>query len=128
MSADGGHGPGANGRGGNGHASNGHGPGAAGQAANGDGENRKRRNRKRRNRSSAKATLEFWGDVDALPEVQADIRITQDPAAVVRSLGRPPLPGHEQASEAYFAAVYGRAVGLAGALAAAGAGCIAPFD
>jgi len=86
----------------------------------GDGDGRKRRNRKRRNRSGAKALVELWGDPEALPEAQADIRITQDPAAVVRSLGRPPLPGHEQASEAYFAAVYGRAVGLASALAAAG--------
>lgn len=88
--------------------------------ANGGGDARKRRNRKRRNRSNAKAIAEFWGDRDALPEPRDDIRITTDPSAVVRSLGRPPLPGQEQASEAYFAAVYGRAVGLASALAAAG--------
>ncbi len=81
---------------------------------------RKRRNRKRRNRSNAKAQAEFWGDKGKLPEPRNDIRITEDPSAVVRSLGRPPLPGHEQASEAYFIAVYGRAVGLASALAAAG--------
>jgi hypothetical protein len=90
----------------------------SGGAANGDG--RKRRNRKRRNRSNAKALAEFWGDPDALPEPSDDIRITRDPSAVVRSLGRPPLPGQEQAAEAYFTAVYGRAVGLASALAAAG--------
>jgi hypothetical protein len=108
----------------NGHA-NGHagqradrGPAANGPA--GDGDGRKRRNRKRRNRSNARALAEFWGEEATLPEASADIRITPDPAAVVRSLGRPPLPGHEQAAEAYFAAVYGRAVGLASALAAAG--------
>jgi hypothetical protein len=89
-------------------------------SASGDGGGRKRRNRKRRNRSTAKATAEFWGDSQTLPEPRDDIRITSDPSAVVRSLGRPPLPGQEQASEAYFAAVYARAVGLASALAAAG--------
>ena len=78
----------------------------------------RKRNRKRRNRS--KATAEYWGDKGELPDPTSDIRITEDSSAVVRSLGRPPLPGQEQASEAYFAAVYGRAVGLAGALAAAG--------
>ena len=87
-------------------------------AANGGGAGGKRRNRKRRNKS--KATLEYWGDSSRLPEPSSDIRITRDPSAVVRSLGRPPLPGQEHASEAYFTAVYGRAVGLASALAAAG--------
>lgn len=92
----------------------------SGQNGGGDAAGRKRRNRKRRNRSTAKATAEFWGDPEDLPEPRDDIRITTDPSAVVRSLGRPPLPGQEQASEAYFAAVYARAVGLASALAAAG--------
>lgn len=80
----------------------------------------KRRNRKRRNRSTAKAVAEFWGDKALLPDPAGHIRITEDPSAVVRSLGRPPLPGQEHVSEAYFAAVYARAVGLASALAAAG--------
>lgn len=95
---------------------------SGGPATNGhdDGQGRKRRNRKRRNRSSTKAVVELWGDHDALPVPRDDIRITSDPAAVAHSLGRPPLPGQEQVSEAYFAAVYGRAVGLASALAAAG--------
>lgn len=98
------------------------GPNGQSNKASNDGKpgGRKRRNRKRRNRSNAKAQAEFWGDKSKLPEPRNDIRITEDPAAVVRSLGRPPLPGHEQASEAYFTAVYGRAVGLASALAAAG--------
>lgn len=96
----------------NGSNGNGAANGADGQA------NGRRRNRKRRNRG--KAVAEYWGDRTKLPEPTSDIRITTDPAAVVRSLGRPPLPGQEHVSEAYFTAVYGRAVGLASALAAAG--------
>jgi len=95
-------------------------PDAQHGGSNGNGDGRKRRNRKRRNRSNTRAIVEFWGDIDALPEPRDDIRITTDPSAVARSLGRPPLPGQEQAAEAYFTAIYGRAVGLASALAAAG--------
>ena len=90
-----------------------------GQNNGGGGKNSgRRRNRKRR--SKGKAVVEYWGDTSKLPEPTSDIRITDDPAAVVRSLGRPPLPGQDHVSEAYFTAVYGRAVGLASALAAAG--------
>lgn len=46
--------------------------------------------------------------------------ITEDPAALPRSLGPPPLPGQETIAVHYFRAVYERAVGTAGALAAAG--------
>ena len=71
-------------------------------------------------RSTGAEVVAFWGDTEALPAVRTDIRITDDPAAVPRSLGRPPLPGHEQIAEHYFTAVYDRAVATAGALAAAG--------
>ena len=47
------------------------------------------------------------------------MKIAEDPAAVVRSLGSPPLSGHETVAEHYFDAVYERSVGLASALAAA---------
>jgi hypothetical protein len=67
----------------------------------------------------------FWGDPAKLPEARSDIRTTDDSAAVARSLGAPPLAGHEAIAEHYFAAVYDRAVTLAGALAAAG-GLIEP--
>lgn len=67
----------------------------------------------------------FWGDATKLPESRPDIRITEDPAAVARSLGPPPLANHEAIAEHYFSAVYDRAVTLAGALAAAG-GLIQP--
>lgn len=46
--------------------------------------------------------------------------MTDEPAAVPRSLGTPPLPGHEQIATHYFTAVYDRSVTMAGALAAAG--------
>jgi len=55
-----------------------------------------------------------------LPTSHRDIQITDDPAAVPRSLGTPPLPGHEAIAVHYFTAVYDRAVATAGALAAAG--------
>jgi hypothetical protein len=69
----------------------------------------------------------FWGDCSQLPEASQDVRITDDPAAVPRSLGTPPLPGHEHIAEQYFGVVYDRAVGTAGLLAAAG-GLIDPED
>ena len=36
-------------------------------------------------------------------------QVASDAAAVVHSLGNPPLPGHEQVAEHYFRAVYERA-------------------
>ena len=62
----------------------------------------------------------FWGESSRLPDPTRDVRITDDPAAVARSLGSPPLPGHEKIAEHYFTVVYERAVQTAGALAAAG--------
>jgi hypothetical protein len=85
--------------------------------------NRRRRNRSagQRNRNRQQRTgVTFWGDPSKLPDTTGDVRMTTDPAAVPRSLGPPPLPGHEMAAEHYFAAVYDRAVTTAGALAAAG--------
>jgi hypothetical protein len=62
---------------------------------------------------------DFWG-TDAVDEEPATaIRPIDDPAAMVVSLGRPPLQGHETAAEQYFRAVYNKAAALAVALAAA---------
>lgn len=61
----------------------------------------------------------FWGVAAGVPERRA-MPESDDPTAVVRSLGPPPLPGHEAIAEHYFDAVYERAALLAGALAAAG--------
>jgi hypothetical protein len=88
-----------------------------------------RSGRKKRNRSPKRrpAGPDFWGDAAAMPTAQPDVRITDDPAAVVRSLGHAPLTGHEAIAEHYFTAVYMRAVTTAGAIAAAG-GMIEPEE
>jgi hypothetical protein len=62
---------------------------------------------------------DFWGTDETDEEPVAAIRATDDPVAMVNSLGPPPLDGHEIAAERYFEAVYERAVALAVALAAA---------
>ena len=62
---------------------------------------------------------DFWGTDTTDDEPVATIRPIDDPVAIVGSLGRPPLPGHEIAAERYFEAVYNRAAALAVALAAA---------
>lgn len=74
----------------------------------------------RRRASPSEPGDDFWGERTTLPPAETDVRINDDPAAVPRSLGPPPLPGHETIAEHYFAAVYERAVATAGALAAAG--------
>ena len=43
-----------------------------------------------------------------------------DPTAVIRSLGKAPIPGKNSAPELYFEVLYTRAAGLAQALAFAG--------
>ena len=62
---------------------------------------------------------DFWGPDAIDEEPAAAIRPTDDPAAMVMSLGHPPMRGHEAAAEQYFRAVYEKAVALAVALAAA---------
>jgi hypothetical protein len=62
---------------------------------------------------------DFWGTEAVDNEPRVAIRPIDDPAAMVTSLGRPPLRGHETAAEQYFQAVYEKAVALAVALAAA---------
>jgi hypothetical protein len=62
---------------------------------------------------------DFWGNAAVEEEPVVAIRPIDDPAAIVMSLGRPPLRGHEIAAERYFQAVYDKAVALATALAAA---------
>ena len=83
-------------------------------------EPQKRRSKKRRSNRNRNSPKNFWGDVEKLPVAEDKIRITPEPDALARSLGRPPIPGSEVIAEHYFAAVYDRAVALAGVLAAAG--------
>lgn len=75
---------------------------------------------------------DYWGydptevpDPDGAPDDGAPddgaqleaIKVSTLPSAMVRSLGRPPLPGQDQAAEAYFDVVYAKAALLASALA-----------
>lgn len=60
----------------------------------------------------------FWGDDATLPDMTERVVLTDDPAAVPRSLGHPPLPGNEVIASNYFEAVHMRAVQFGGALAA----------
>lgn len=105
----------------------------SGNRSSGGGGNKRNPRKRNRNRNrggggggggkgggQAPAGAGFWGEKDRLPEPRQDVRITDDPAAVARSLGAPPLPGHEKIAEHYFTVVYERAVQTAGALAAAG--------
>ena len=65
---------------------------------------------------------DFWGAASATDDDADDfepIRPSDDPTALVRSLGAAPLPGRETVAEHYFAAVYEKAASLAIALASA---------
>ncbi len=85
--------------------------------------------RSRRRRQAAKAKkrrVDLWRPVPPLPEVEP-ISPTQDPTALLRSLGDPPspMPG---AAEIAIAQVIDKAAGLATALAAAGGLLAQPGD
>ena len=66
-----------------------------------------------------KEVREFWHGASALPDSPAKIHVTEEAAAVIRSLGDPPLAWQSESAEHYFEAVYQRSVALASALAAA---------
>lgn len=91
------------------------------------GSPRNDRGRKRGRNQPTRTPVGFWGDASELPTERASVRITAEPSATVRSLGPPPLPGHEDIAGHYFAAVCDRAVTVAGAIAAAG-GLIEPEE
>ncbi len=75
---------------------------------------------KRKKRKPKVPARRFWGEDKLEVALEDKIEIAVDPAAVVRSLGSPPLSGRETLAEHYFEAVYDKVVGLGGALAAAG--------
>jgi hypothetical protein len=62
---------------------------------------------------------DFWNGTDAAADAVALIRTLEDPSAMIRSLGPPPLPGRENIAEQYFALAYDKAARRAVALAAA---------
>jgi hypothetical protein len=69
--------------------------------------------RRRKNKSKS---VDLWRPVPQLPEPEP-IRPADDPTAVLRSLGDPPLERQGAVAEHYLAAVLERASGLATALA-----------
>jgi hypothetical protein len=77
-----------------------------------------RRNNRRGRRPKVAKPVEMWRPVPQLPEPEP-ITPADDPTAVLRSLGDPPLPGQGAVAGHYMAAVVERAAGLATALAAA---------
>jgi hypothetical protein len=88
---------------------------------------RRRGNQNRsRSQKSRQKPVDLWRPVPQLRDPEP-ITPAHDPAALVRSLGDPPLPGQGAVAEHYLAAVVERAAGLATALAAA-AGLLAQPD
>ncbi len=90
---------------------------STGQNASNKGGGNKKRSR---NKAPKIDPAEFWGDPEQLPDAAEWVTSTPDVKAVVASLGRPPVPGHETAAEHWLSLVYERSAVLASALAAAG--------
>ncbi len=86
-----------------------------------------KRKQSRRRRSPAARAAELWRPVAPIAEVEP-ITPAADPAAMLRSLGEPPLQGQGVIAEHYLAAVVEQAAGLATALAAASGLLAAPDD
>ncbi len=78
---------------------------------------RARRKPSRRRKSGRAKATELWAPVPALGD-PTPVAPATDPAALLRSLGDPPMPGQGAVAEHYLAAVVERAAGLATALAA----------
>ncbi|MCU4184519.1 hypothetical protein K6U06_09110 [Acidiferrimicrobium sp. IK] len=76
---------------------------------------------KRRRPSASKRVAEakFWGPDEPPAPAQTVIDPTPDPAAMIRSLGAPPLAVDASVAERHLTAVYEEAVRAATALAAA---------
>jgi hypothetical protein len=80
----------------------------------------RKRNKSRGGRAKKPSSArDFWGVDRDDEEPPPLIRPSDDPTAMIRSLGPPPLPSRETVAEHYFVAVYEKATALATALAAA---------
>jgi len=87
------------------------------QGGNSQGGGRKRKKSRKKPKLDP---VKYWGDATSLP-VRDDYALeSADPTAVIRSLGKAPIPGKNSAPELYFEVLYNRAAGLAQALAFAG--------
>lgn len=118
---NGGGGGGGNDRGGNGRGAHRSGSDRGGNGGGGNdrGHKAKKGRGKGQSPESARTSGDFWGDPARLPAV-SEVAVSADGSAVIRSLGRPPVSGHEAASEYYFRVACDRAVNLAAVLATAG--------
>ena len=74
------------------------------------------RKRRRRRSSGAPKRVDFWGEQAALGEPRRIVP-ANDPTALLRSLGAPPLQRHATVGEVYLESVVKRAAGVAVALA-----------
>lgn len=83
--------------------------------ANGGGPRRNTRQPRRSGRPAEASPADLW-KMAPNPGRPAEVRPVSDPAALLRSLGRPPLD--QAGADRYLAAVAERAAGLATALAA----------
>jgi hypothetical protein len=79
-------------------------------------QQRKTQGRSRRRRSQRARTADLWRPVPQLPDPEA-ISPINDPTALLRSLGDPPLQGQSTVGGHYLAAVIERAAQSATALA-----------
>ena len=71
-------------------------------------------------KAKAKKAVDFWEVPGAVPaDLAAAVHVPDDPTVLVRSLGRPTLPGQGANAEHYFTAVYDKASHVAYALAVA---------
>ena len=70
-------------------------------------------------RAAAVSGVKFWGREGAIDPADA-IAPSDDPTAMIRSLGPPPLGVLAGPGEHYLSAAYDKAAGVAVALAAAG--------
>jgi hypothetical protein len=79
---------------------------------------RRRAPGRRPSRTRRPGSVDLWRPVARLPEPEPVVAV-DDPTALVRSLGDPPLPGNRVAAGRYLASVIERAATLAAGLAAA---------
>ena len=75
--------------------------------------------RRRKKPSAQRAVERFWATPTAVPQAEP-VRPSDDPTAMVRSLGAPPLGALSGPGEHYLQAAYEKAAQVAVALAAAG--------
>ncbi|MEE9415209.1 MAG: hypothetical protein V3V01_07985 [Acidimicrobiales bacterium] len=82
-------------------------------------KNRSRSNGQKSQKSPKFDPVAFWGDADLLPPTRGYVVDTDDTTAIIRSLGRPPIPGSEAAAEHHFSMIYEQSANLAKAIAVA---------